>query len=80
MCEADLIAALLHRFYDLIEPHGGWLIEQRRRFRGEIDLGRLHSRQALQNFFDAGYASSTMHTANRQIETLCFHQCSPCGL
>ena len=32
--EADLIAALLHRLHDLIEPHGGWLIVQCGRFRG----------------------------------------------
>src|SRR5215510_14054642 len=78
MFKADLIAAGLHGLHDLIKRQGGWLVVQRRCFCGQIDLSLLDTRQVLQHFFDAGYASSTMHTANGQIETLRFHWCSPC--
>ena len=78
MLQADLIATGLHSLHDLSERQGGWLIVQCRCFRGQIDLRLLDPRQVLQHFFDAGYASSAMHTANGQIETLCFHWCSPC--
>jgi hypothetical protein len=78
MLQADLIAAGLHGLHDLIERQSGWLIVQRRCFRSQINLSLLDTRQVLQHFFNAGYASSTMHTANGQIETLRFHWCSPC--
>jgi hypothetical protein len=75
--EADLIPALLHGLDHLIEPHSVWLIVQRRGFCGQIHLRFLHPREAAQHFFDTGYASGTVHAANSQIETLCFHQFSP---
>jgi hypothetical protein len=46
---------------------------QRGGFRGQIYLRLLHPGEAAQHCFDTRYAAGTMHTANSQIETLCFH-------